>query len=86
MDYGTIIEALLGARYGSLDEFVADVRMVSTNCETYWRHKEDGAGYIQDANNLLNAVLTSLGDTRVRGVEWLISAMVYNEKARMLSV
>ena len=47
MDYGTIIESLLGGRYGTLEEFVNDCRQVAFNCETYWRSRPNGTFYIQ---------------------------------------
>jgi hypothetical protein len=71
MDFGTIIEKLIGGLYPSTAAFTSDVQQVKANCVTYWsgREAEGGGIYMQDAqavadgvNSLINTNPQRLGE------------------------
>ena len=68
MDFGTITENLLGARYQTVDAFANDCRLVIANCHTYYGNRVDGAIYMEQANRL-NECLTRQLDQLARYVK-----------------
>jgi bromodomain-containing factor 1 len=57
MDFGTVTANLLEGKYQSCDDFCNDCRLVVSNCTEYYRGREDGKMYIEQASRL-NEVLS----------------------------
>ena len=52
MDFGTITSKLMEAKYGAVEDFCTDCRLVISNCINYYDGRPDGVIYIEQANRL----------------------------------
>ena len=52
MDFGTITSKLMDGTYQSVDSFVLDCRLVTTNCKAFYMGKPEGAVFVGQAMRL----------------------------------
>lgn len=52
MDFGTVTANLLEGRYQTVDSFANDCRLVISNCHEYYKGREDGKIYVEQASRL----------------------------------
>jgi len=52
IDFGTIVQNLIGGKYKTVLEFATDCRLVATNCKTFYNGKLEGKELIDKANRL----------------------------------
>ena len=52
MDFGTITSNLIEGAYQSVDAFVRDCRLVTSNCKAFYRDEENGKVFVAQANRL----------------------------------
>jgi hypothetical protein len=54
MDFGTINGNLIEGNYQSVEAFVKDCRLVTSNCKAYYQDEENGTFYVAQATRLEN--------------------------------
>jgi hypothetical protein len=65
MDFGTVVTNLIEGKYQSVAEFATDCRLTINNTRTYYGDKDDGAIFLDQANQL-DKVLSSQLDQLAR--------------------